>query len=111
MRFGVANIIGTIFQVIGVAFIAGCNAIIVFSCLHYVDAYKGKVTSWIGPCVIGGLEGFLIGAMFMSVYSFASDTILQSFLVDEQLNRPDANRPQVMEAFIAGVDSQKKDDE
>ena len=38
----------------------------------------------------------MIGHMFMGVYSFASDTILQSFLVDEELKRPDGNRPQIM---------------
>jgi hypothetical protein len=45
--------------------------------------------------------------MFMSVYSFASDTILQAFLVDEELNRPDGNRPAIMNEFIEAFNDKK----
>jgi hypothetical protein len=37
------------------------------------------------PCIISGLIGYLIGAIFMSIFSFAADTILQCFLLDEEL--------------------------
>jgi len=37
MRFGMANSIGLIFSILGVLFIAGANAIVVYSMLHYVD--------------------------------------------------------------------------
>ena len=51
----------------------------------------------------------------MSVFSFASDTILQAFLVDEELARPDGMRPAIMNQFIEGVEDkgseEKKDDE
>ena len=107
MRFGVANAIGTIFYVLGIAFVASANGLLVYAALHYWEAYTGLASSWIAPVIIGLLEGFIIGAMFMSVFSFASDTILQSFLVDEQLNRPDANRPQVMDALIDGASDAK----
>ena len=96
MRFGTANSIGFIFNVIGVFFIACVNALAVFGMTHYVPAWTGLASNWITPCVIGGLEGLMIGAMFMSVFSFASDTILQSFLVDEELKRPDGSRPAMM---------------
>lgn len=92
-RFGAATGIGFIFNVLGVAFIMSANALFVYAGLHYVDAWKGLAASWIAPCIVGALQGFLIGAMFMSVFSFSSDTILQCFLVDEELSRPDANRP------------------
>jgi len=51
--------------------------------------------------------------MFMSVFSFASDTILQSFLVDEELGRPDGMRPAIMNQFVegAGEEPEEKDDE
>ena len=103
LRFGTANSIGFIFNVIGVAFITAANFLIVYVLIHYVEAYKGRATNWITPCVVGGLEGLMIGSMFMSVFSFASDTILQSFLVDEELNRPDGSRPAIMNQFIEGV--------
>jgi choline transporter-like protein 2/4/5 len=76
LRFGTANVIGFIFMVIGVLFIAMFNGLIVYSLLHYVPAYQGLASNWITPCVVGIVQGILIGTMFMSVFSFASDTIL-----------------------------------
>ena len=76
LRFGTANSIGFIFSVLGVAFIGAMNGLIVFVMLHYVPAYKGMAQSWLAPVVVGVGEGFIIGSMFMSVFSFASDTIL-----------------------------------
>lgn len=112
LTFGTAASIGGIFNILGVSFIAGFNGMIVYILLHYVDAYKGKASNWIAPVVVGGIQGFVIGIMFMSVYSFASDTILQSFMVDEELNRPDGMRPAIMNDFIEGATdaANKKDD-
>ena len=88
LRFGTANSIGFVFVLLGVSFIACANGLVVYVMLHYVPMYQGLVSNWIGPTIIGILQGLLIGNMFMSVYSFASDTVLQSFLVDEELKRP-----------------------
>lgn len=76
--------------------------------LHYIPAYSGNANNWIAPAVVGVIEGFIIGRMFMSVFSFASDTILQSFMVDEELKRPDGNRPAVMNDLIEGMSSGDK---
>ena len=105
LRFGTANSIGFIFSVLGVAFIGSMNGLIVFAMLHYVPAYKGMAQSWLAPTVVGVTEGFIIGSMFMSVFSFASDTILQSFMVDEELKRPEGNRPAVMNDLLDGMEA------
>ena len=110
VRFGTANSIGFIFNVLGVAFIAAVNGLVVYAMLHYIPAYKGLAQNWIAPAVVGVLQGVLIGGMFMSVFSFASDTILQSFLVDEELGRPDGMRPAIMNQFIEGVEDKGGDD-
>lgn len=55
MRFGVANSIGFIFNVLGVFFIAAANAMTVYAILHYVPAYTGLVANWIAPVVVAGL--------------------------------------------------------
>lgn len=110
LRFGTASGIGFIFNVLGVLFIATANALAVYVILHYVPQYQGLTQNWIAPVAVAGLEGFVIGVMFMSVFSFASDTILQSFMVDEELNRPDGNRPKIMDALIEGASSAKADD-
>lgn len=100
LRFGTASIIGFIFNFVGVIFIAALNFIVIYCLLHYVPQYMGLVQNWITPCIFGGFIGLVIGSMFMSVFSFSSDTILQSFLVDEELNREDGNRPPIMNQFI-----------
>ena len=111
VRFGTANSIGFIFNVLGVCFIAAVNGLVVYAMLHYIPAYEGFIQYWIDLSVVGCLQGVLIGAMFMSVFSFASDTILQAFLVDEELGRPDGMRPAIMNQFIEGVEDKQGGDE
>ena len=103
VRFGTANSIGFIFNVLGVLFITALNAGVVYYVLHYQPKYEGMVSNWIAPAGVAGLQGFIIGNMFMSVFSFASDTILQAFLVDEEMKRPDGMRPAIMNQFIEGA--------
>lgn len=108
MRFGTANAIGFIFNFIGVFFIGTANAALVYAFLHYVPAWKGLAENWITPCVFAGFIGIVIGSIFMSVYSFSSDTILQCFMVDEELDRPDGNRPAIMNQFVDAYQDEKK---
>lgn len=103
LRFGTAGTIGLIFNVLGVAFIACVNGLLIYCLLHYAPAFEGLTKNWVPPVVVGLLEGALIGTMFMSVFGFASDTILQAFLVDEELNRPAGNRPRMLDQFVAGA--------
>ena len=53
MRFGAAQSIGFIFNVLGVIFIAAANGMVVYSILHYVPKYKGICQSFIGPSAVG----------------------------------------------------------
>ena len=108
LRFGTANGIGFIFNVLGVVFITAANAMTVYSMLHYMPKYQGLTQNWIPPVVVGSVEGFIIGVMFMSVFSFASDTILQSFMVDEELKRPDSERPAMMQDLMEGAAEAKE---
>lgn len=108
MRFGTAATIGTIFSVLGVCFIAAANGLIVYSFLHYVPAFMGLTQNWIAPVAVGMVQGIVIGAMFMSIFSFSSDTILQCYLVDEELNRPDGMRPAIMNQFIEGAGAKEE---
>jgi len=64
-----------------------------------------KVSSPYFPCIVAGIIAHIVGAIFMSIFSFASDTILQCFLLDEELGadgegRPPGNRPPRMNDFI-----------
>mmetsp|Transcript_27453 Transcript_27453/g.20612 ORF Transcript_27453/g.20612 Transcript_27453/m.20612 type:complete len:104 (-) Transcript_27453:45-356(-) len=57
-----------------------------------------------GPLFVIAVIAYVIGAVYMSVYSFASDAILQCFLYDEEkasmAGRPAGNRPPIMNDFI-----------
>ena len=44
----------------------------------------------------------------MAVFGFASDTILQAFLVDEELKRPEGNRPRILDEFIEGAETKEE---
>jgi hypothetical protein len=96
MRFGTAGTIGFIFEILGIIFIATANGLVIYALLHYVPTFKGLTKNWMPPVFIGFLEGFLIGKIFMSMFSFSSDTILQAFCLDETLNRPASERPEFM---------------
>jgi hypothetical protein len=47
-----------------------------------------SVTSPIPATVVGGAIGSMIAYLFMSIFSFSSDAILQSFLLAESLADP-----------------------
>ena len=96
MRFGTAASIGFIFVMLGTMFVGVANAAICWSVMTYVEEFQGLASNWVGPVAICGVIGLVVGQMFMSVYSFASDTILQAFLVDEELGRDDSARPSIM---------------
>lgn len=96
VRFGTALSIGFIFNFLGTVFITVANGGTVYCVLHYIPMWKNLVSNWVPVTVIGAFAGFIVGVMFMSVFSLAGDTILQSFMVDEELNRPDGMRPAIM---------------
>lgn len=58
-----------------------------------------------------GILAYGIAAIFMSVFSFASDTILQCLLVDEEMGldgKPALNRPPILNDFIDKAKGGKK---
>ena len=57
------------------------------------------VESPIGPVVVVTFISLMIANTFLSIFGFASDAILQSFLLDEQLRFQGSNRPEHMQEF------------
>ena len=113
LRFGFVHSIGAIFMFLGRLFIICVNALLCYVMLTRWEKYASQVSSPYFPCVVAGFIGYLIGAIYMSIFSFASDTILQCFLLDEELGacakgRPASNRPPLMEDFISKADGKGK---
>lgn len=76
MLFGTAGSIGFIFELLGIAFIGAANGLVLYVLLHYCPPFIGLAKNWMPPVIIGILEGLLIGRLFMTMFSFSSDTIL-----------------------------------
>lgn len=47
-----------------------------------------------GPTIVSGIIGFVIGYLFMIVYGMSIDTILQCFLLDETLAKGSGQEPE-----------------
>lgn len=101
-RFAVASILGWIFTFIGkIAIVAG-TVVVGYIIIKNDNNIKDKISSPIFPCIIFGLIAYIIAVIFLNIYSFAMDCILQSFLIDETLAGQDnygAHRPKTMDAF------------
>lgn len=96
-RFGAANTIGTIYIVFGGLMIIAANgsvAYVFMTMTSYVE-----VASPIPPILCIAVISGTISYTFLSIFSFSSDAILQSFLLDEELRFQGQDRPEYMQEF------------
>jgi len=97
-RFGAANSIGNIYMVFGCLMIMAANGLVGY--LFLTQFTYVAVTSPIPPVVVVCVLSGTIGYTFLSIFSFSSDAILQSFLLDEELRfNGHGNRPEYMMPF------------
>lgn len=76
LRFGATATIGGIFMFIGKLLIVCLNVLACYLMLIYWEKPRNEIESPFFPCLIAGLIGYVVGAIVMSIFSFASDTIL-----------------------------------
>jgi hypothetical protein len=114
-RFAVVGSMGCIFLFLGKLFIACATALACYAALTYWEKPADQIASPYLPCLVALVIGYMIGSIYLSVFSFSADTILQCFLVDEELaakgtKRPESNRPPTMEGFVQDIskDGKKK---
>lgn len=70
------------------------GALTAFGAYLYISLTKTfPVNSPIPPAFFVGLIASAIAWIFLSIYSFASDALLQAFLLDEELKFAGQNRP------------------
>lgn len=82
-RFGIGNSIGFIYMLFGaicMASIAGAGCY--FAC---VGIESLGITEPVVPTIVMAIIASSIGYIFLSIFSFSSDAIFQSFLLDEEL--------------------------
>jgi len=100
-RFGFATGVGAIFIVLGKIMITLATGYVCYYILNNNEEYSTKINSWMGPVAVSAILAYYVSNLFLSVFSFSADTILQCFLVDEELKRPESNRPPSLNKFIA----------
>lgn len=106
-RFGFASNIGSIFIFFGGMAIVSVNGIIAYFVLTG-EHFAAKLDSPIPPLVVVIIITMTIAYGFLSIYSFASDAILQSFLLDEELRFNGENRPETMQEFAETLKNRGK---
>ena len=81
-KFSIVSGIGNIFIILGKMTIASLTTLIGFVIIENWDEIHSAIDSPGLPCVIIFMISYVIGAIFVSVFSTASNTILYCFLVD-----------------------------
>jgi len=111
-RFGVLHTLGCIFMFLGKLFIICATGLICYALMVNWDKPAEAITSPYFPAIACCIVGYLIGSIFLSIFSFSTDTILQCFLLDEELasqgkSRPSGNRPPTMDGFVTEIEKKK----
>mmetsp|Transcript_14011 Transcript_14011/g.14033 ORF Transcript_14011/g.14033 Transcript_14011/m.14033 type:complete len:378 (+) Transcript_14011:797-1930(+) len=103
-RFLTLGTIGGVFILLGKWTITICATFIGYMIITHASKWKDDIYSPVFPTIVFLFCAYVIASIFMSVYGMACDTILQCFLVDEELgkksDRPPAHSPQVLQDFL-----------
>lgn len=106
-RFSIITGIGMILMLLGKAVIMTSSGVITYL-LCTNTTVGAELSSPIGPCVVVVIISYMIGSIFLSVYSFASTAILHSYLLDEELKG--GHTPPSLQPFIDSNDKIYKKD-
>lgn len=89
--FAIMGGLGGIFLFVGQIFITCATVCIGYAMV--INIYSSSLYSPVMPCVFYFFIAYAVGAFFLSVYSMACDTILQCFLIDEELQKSKGRQP------------------
>ena len=105
-RFAVVHTLGSAFMFLGKLLIVAAAAYTCYVMITNVNSIKDEIYSPFIPIVVAGIIGYVMASIFLSIFGFAIDTILQCFLVDETLageGNYGAHRPKTMDVFFKKV--------
>lgn len=106
-RFGWGNAIGTAYVFFGCVLVSSATTACAYLFLTNQYAYL-MITSPIPATVVVGVISLTISYLFMSIFSFSTDAILQAFLLDEELRFAGNSRPAQMEEFATALKNRGK---
>lgn len=93
VRTAILNGLGGILLWVGELLIIASTTVICYACLTKVPAISDGISSAVFPLIICLVISGAIGSLFMSVYGMACDTILLSFLMDEEYAKAKGTQP------------------
>jgi hypothetical protein len=92
--------VGDIFKVLGKVFIMVLTSFVGFLVVAYHEPYKGSVQNPVPVVGVFVVISYIVAGIFMTVHEMACDTIIQVFLVDEQIHRNAFFAPAPLKEFI-----------
>jgi hypothetical protein len=95
-RFSSASLIGSIMMVLGKGTIIGVSAVLTYILIPQMHP---EVTQPIIGAIIVAMVAYLVGSLFLSVFSFSATAILHCFILDEDKGG-NARSPECLEAFL-----------
>ena len=105
-RFVVAKGVGFIFAIFGTVCVTGAITVAAMFVVNQTDFVTPEEP--LVPILACALIAAIVGWNMMSIFTFSSDAILQSFLMDEELGFQGSQRPEAMVKFANTVKSQGK---
>lgn len=105
-RFTSANMIGWIMMMLGKGTIMGVSAYLTFL---VIKEAAPDVQQPLVPTAIILLVSYMVGSMFLSVFSFSCTAILHCFILDEDTGGSDLT-PKALQGFLAMNDAKVEKD-
>lgn len=100
-RFASAGWIGFIMMLLGKGTIMGISALLTF----IITKYKFKLVQQpLVPAIFVFFFSYLVGSLFMSIFSFSCTAILHCFISDEDSGEHHGRVPESLTPFLAHVD-------
>ena len=85
-KFLLISGVGNVFMFLGKMSIASITAFLGFTILQNWTQVYEKLDSPMVPTIVIFLIAYVVGSIFISIYSISTDTILQCFLVDTDIS-------------------------
>ena len=95
-NFSIAGGIGRVYMFFGTVWISSSTCFVTYILL---GVFGVQVTSPIPTLVVMLLIASSMSSQFLSIFSFSTDAILQSFLLDEELKFEGKCRPKTMDEY------------
>ena len=86
-RFAVLSLFGGILSIFGTIFITIASATVGYFVVTKVEYFSSEINSCVMPVIAFALVGFILGFITMSIFSVSGDSLIHSFLLDEEINK------------------------